>query len=332
MDLKKLAAMARLQRAADEDEPNQINEERTRETPDEEIYIPVEDETEPIPDDGYAVSSDYDEAETEELQEETVDSIIEKCFDEKAYNIEIERLLPFKKPIFEQSDDMSELKSDIARVGITEPLLVHSSGNGEYEILSGHRRRAAAEQLMWTKVPCRIGSNNDLTDEYTKRIVVETNRQRFPSLKLSEQIRVAAVLAHRAAGELNISAEQAEKLIKLNALEHEFLAMLDDGTINMMTAEILAGIQIDKQQIILTTLKQHPEMKITPTNAKELANEADLTAAAAVKILKPKPPIKIAVPSDVVSEYLYGKSPEELTEIVTAAIRNYYGGQHGKKV
>ena len=128
-------------------------------------------------------------------------------------------------------------------MGITEPLLVRSAGNGEYEILSGNRRRTVAEQLMWVKVPCRIGDGKLITDEYAKRIIVETNRRRFPELTLSEQIRVSAVLGERAEKELEITAEQSELYGRLNALEQEFLLMLDSGAVSIADAEILCGIK-----------------------------------------------------------------------------------------
>ena len=269
----------------------------------------------------------------EERHGETLDEIIQKCFtDEKAYNIELERLLPFRSPIFTNTGDLTELKSDISRMGITEPLLVRSAGNGEYEILSGSRRRAAAEQLMWTKVPCRIGSNDLITDEYAERIVVESNRSRFSSLLLSEQIRTAAVLGEKAEAELNLSHEQTQKYAHLNSLQQDFLVMLDNAVINIAAAEMLADLSTDVQGAIINVLAQHPEMKLTGANVKELHDESNLTTTAITKILKPKPPVKIAVPAEIVSEFMEGKTPEELTEIVSAAIRRYFTEEHDVKI
>ena len=203
IDVKKLREMAASQRAADSELNNSTPLTDTTDTAEplfqDEVFVPIAEES---------YVTDYSDAPVRE----SLDSIIARCFDEKAYNIELERLIPFRKSIFTILGDISELKSDIARVGITEPLLVRSAGNGEYEILSGTRRRAAAEELMWTKVPCRIGSNAELTDDCAARIVVETNSGRFSTLALSEQIRVAAVLGESAAAELGISPAQAEGL------------------------------------------------------------------------------------------------------------------------
>lgn len=348
MDLNALRRMARKQRETEEAEDNIAPEATVKRvvpaeepTADTEIYVPLEDDVVdplPLPDDGYSVSSSVAEDEpkeemAEERYGETLDEIIQKCFtDEKAYNIELERLLPFRRPIFTNAGDLTDLKSDISRIGITEPLLVRSAGNGEYEILSGNRRRAAAEQLMWTKVPCRIGSNDLITDEYAERIVVESNRSRYSTLLLSEQIRTAAVLGDKAESELHLSHEQAQKYAHLNALKQDFLVMLDNGVINIAAAEMLADLSTDVQGAIINVLAQHPEMKLTGTNIKELHGESNLTPAVITKILKPKPPIKIAIPAEIVAEFMEGKTAEELTEIVSAAIRRYFTEEHDVKI
>ena len=348
MDLNALRRMARKQRETEEAEDNIAPEATVKRvvpaeepTADTEIYVPLEDDVVdplPLPDDGYSVSSSVAEDEpkeemAEERYGETLDEIIQKCFtDEKAYNIELERLLPFRRPIFTNAGDLTDLKSDISRIGITEPLLVRSAGNGEYEILSGNRRRAAAEQLMWTKVPCRIGSNDLITDEYSERIVVESNRSRYSTLLLSEQIRTAAVLGDKAESELHLSHEQAQKYAHLNALKQDFLVMLDNGVINIAAAEMLADLSTDVQGAIINVLAQHPEMKLTGTNIKELHGESNLTPAVITKILKPKPPIKIAIPAEIVAEFMEGKTAEELTELVSAAIRRYFTEEHDVKI
>lgn len=348
MDLNALRKMARKQREAEEAEDNTAPETTVKRvipveepTADTAIYVPLEDDVVdplPLPDDGYSVSSSVAEDEpkeeiAEERHGETLDEIIQKCFTyEKAYNIELERLLPFRRPIFTNVGDLTELKFDISRIGITEPLLVRSVGNGEYEILSGSRRRAAAEQLMWTKVPCRIGSNDLITDEYAERIVVESNRNRFSSLLLSEQIRTAAVLGEKAEAELHLSHEQSQKYAHLNSLQQDFLVMLDNAVINIAAAEMLADLSSDVQSTIINVLTQHPEMKLTGANVKELHDESNLTTTAITKILKPKPPVKIAVPAEIVSEFMEGKTPEELTEIVSAAIRRYFTEEHDVKI
>ena len=66
---------------------------------------------------------------------------------EKVIEIEIERLRDFKEHPFHVKDDkeMSLLKESIKNYGILSPLIVRPVLDGVYEIVSGHRRKYAAQ-------------------------------------------------------------------------------------------------------------------------------------------------------------------------------------------
>ena len=78
--------------------------------------------------------------------------------DEKVVEIEIDRLRDFKNyPFKVQADSqMKELQESIKKYGILNPLIVRPRPEGFYEIISGHRRKYAAQQLKYTKVPVII--------------------------------------------------------------------------------------------------------------------------------------------------------------------------------
>ena len=78
--------------------------------------------------------------------------------DEKVVEIEIERLRGFKNHPFKVQADsqMKELQESIKKYGILNPLIVRPRPEGFYEIISGHRRKYAAQQLKYTKVPVII--------------------------------------------------------------------------------------------------------------------------------------------------------------------------------
>ena len=78
--------------------------------------------------------------------------------DEKIIEVEIERLRTFKDHPFKVKDDkeMHVLKESIEKYGILNPLIVRPLLDGVYEIISGHRRKYAAEQLGYRKVPVII--------------------------------------------------------------------------------------------------------------------------------------------------------------------------------
>lgn len=82
---------------------------------------------------------------------------------EKVIEIEIERLRDFKEHPFHVKDDkeMSLLKESIKNYGILSPLIVRPVLDGVYEIVSGHRRKYAAQQLGYYKLPVIIRVMND---------------------------------------------------------------------------------------------------------------------------------------------------------------------------
>ena len=69
--------------------------------------------------------------------------------EERIIEIEIERLRPFKEHPFQVKDDkeMFLLQESIEKYGILNPLIVRPVPDGYYEIISGHRRKHAAEKL-----------------------------------------------------------------------------------------------------------------------------------------------------------------------------------------
>lgn len=63
---------------------------------------------------------------------------------------------------FYSMDNLDELAGNIQLVGLQQPIRVRPDGAGNYIIVSGHRRRAAIEQLRqeeperWAEIPCII--------------------------------------------------------------------------------------------------------------------------------------------------------------------------------
>ena len=96
---------------------------------------------------------------------------------ETIIQMEIERLKTFKDHPFKVQDDsdMKLLKESIEKYGILNPLIVRPLKEGVYEIVSGHRRRFAAEKLEYRKVPVII---RVMRDEESIIAMVDANLQR----------------------------------------------------------------------------------------------------------------------------------------------------------
>lgn len=82
----------------------------------------------------------------------------ERVTDEKVVEIEMERLREFANHPFKVCADsqMIQLQDSIKKYGILNPLIVRPRPEGFYEIISGHRRKYAAEKLGYRSVPVII--------------------------------------------------------------------------------------------------------------------------------------------------------------------------------
>ena len=69
--------------------------------------------------------------------------------EEKITQIELEKLTPFKNHPFQvrQDEELEQLKESISEYGVLTPLIVRPMTDGTLEIISGHRRKLAAELL-----------------------------------------------------------------------------------------------------------------------------------------------------------------------------------------
>ena len=74
--------------------------------------------------------------------------------DEKIVEIEMERLREFRNHPFKVKADaqMLQLIESISKYGILNPLIVRPLPEGVYEIISGHRRKYAAQHLGFRKM------------------------------------------------------------------------------------------------------------------------------------------------------------------------------------
>lgn len=97
--------------------------------------------------------------------------------DEKVVEIEMERLRTFTNHPFKVIGDsqMIELQDSIKKYGVLNPLIVRPRKEGYYEIISGHRRKYAAERLGYKKNPVIIRM---VQDDEAVVTMVDSNLQR----------------------------------------------------------------------------------------------------------------------------------------------------------
>lgn len=101
--------------------------------------------------------------------------------------IAIELMGPFSDRPYGVRDDgaMAELVSSIGEAGVLSPLLLRPAEERRYIIVSGHRRKHAAESLGLEKLPAYV---RDMTDDEAVLAMADANLQR-PEILPSEKVR-----------------------------------------------------------------------------------------------------------------------------------------------
>lgn len=96
---------------------------------------------------------------------------------EKIHEIQLTDLHPFKNHPFhvEQDDELRELAKSIADHGVVTPGIVRPKSEGGYELISGHRRKAASELAGMATMPVVV---RELDDDAATIIMVDSNQQR----------------------------------------------------------------------------------------------------------------------------------------------------------
>lgn len=79
---------------------------------------------------------------------------------------------PFK---VRMDESMTEMAESVRQYGVLVPVLVRPKEDGGYEMVAGHRRKAATELAGLDKLPCIV---RDLTDDEAIIIMVDSNLQR----------------------------------------------------------------------------------------------------------------------------------------------------------
>ena len=220
-----------------------------------------------------------------------------------------DKLVPFQNHPYQVRDDaaMDELVDSIRVHGVLSPLLARQKGDG-YELVSGHRRRLAAQKLGLKTVPVLV---REMTDDEAVILMVDSNLQRenlLPSEKAfaykmkleamkhqgkATSAQVAPKLTTELIGnEVGISKDMVKRYIRLTNLVPPLLQMVDDGRIAFSPAVELSYLTKEEQAELWDLIGQEDA---TPSlsqaiRMKQLSREAKLTPEVLYAILTEEKP------------------------------------------
>lgn len=260
-------------------------------------------------------------------------------------NIEITKLHPFEGNPYKVRDDadMESLEESISEQGIAMPLLVRPLENaeGEYEVISGHRRLFAARRLGLKEVPVIV---YDISREDAIVMLVDSNLFRehvLPSEKAfaykmkleakKHQGKTSAQLGPKLTAEEiaeNESISQVKRYIRLTQLIGELLILVDEGKIAFTPAVELSFLTEHEQR---TLLEQVVLGDCTPSlsqanRMKKLSQEGKLTSEEIQKIMseeKANQREMFKVPVAKIEKYVPKANRKQLEDFVLKACEYY---------
>ena len=231
---------------------------------------------------------------------------------EQVQQIPIDELHPFTNHPFKVLDDeaMTRTVESIAQYGVLAPLIARPRPEGGYEIISGHRRKHAAELAHLDTVPVIV---RNMEDDAATILMVDSNLQRehiLPSERAFAYKMKLDAMKHQAgrppqdnysqlgnnfgklsskemAEELGTSKNQIFRFIRLTNLVPELLDMVDEKKISFNPAVELSYLDAKQQQDFLEAMdaSQNAPSLSQAIRIKKLAQQGEFDYDAVYNIM-----------------------------------------------
>lgn len=273
---------------------------------------------------------------------------------ERVTPIGLDMLHDFKNHPFQVRDDeeMARLIESVKQNGVLMPVLVRPAREGGYEIVSGHRRKRAADLAEQETIPCIV---RNLTDDEATILMVDSNLQReeiLPSEKaFAYKMKLDAMKRQGKRTDLTSapvepklkgtrsneqlaanspdSRPQIQRYIRLTELIPGILQMVDDGKIKLRPAVELSYLKPQEQEELLSSIGSQD---CTPSHAqairmRKFSQEGTLSKSVIDAIMseeKPNQKDQFHIGYDKLKRYFPdGASEKEITRTIIKALELY---------
>ena len=266
--------------------------------------------------------------------------------------IKIKNLKAFENNpfIFREDTAFEMLIDSISNLGVLTPIIVRNLDDGNYEIISGHRRTEACRRLGIETIPCIV---KELTRDEATVILVDLNLQRdevLPSEKAyaykmkmdalknqgarTDLTSTQSVSKFRTAEEVgkenNESRETVRRYIRLTYLIPEILKLVDEGRIAFTPAVELSYLPSEEQNEVYGF---YDNEEVTPSYSqtvrmKKLYTEGQLTSDKIAEIMaeaKANQKEFLKIPTENINKYFKSRFTEkQKQEFVIKAVEHYH--------
>lgn len=249
-------------------------------------------------------------------------------------------------------EKMTEMADSIRQYGVLVPAIVREKSEGGYEMVSGHRRKAACELAGTQSLPCIV---RNLTDDEAILIMVDSNLQReqiLPSekafaykMKLEAMKRqpgtrtdLTSVPVGQRLGQTSReilsekspdSNTQIQRYIRLTYLVPELLELVDNGKMALRPAVELSYLPEQEQRTLLETIECE---ECTPSFAqamklRKFSQEGKLNEDVILSIMqeeKPNQKEQFRMPKERISRFFAPGTPVQKMEDTIVKALEYY--------
>ena len=253
---------------------------------------------------------------------------------EKVMDILLSDLYPFKNHPFYVNDneELHELAKSIAENGMVTPAIARPRPEGGYELITGHRRKAACEIAGIEAMPVLV---REMDDDTATIVMVDSNQQRenlLPSekafsykMKLEAMKRVAGRPSKENSGQVvpnyfgkrsteilgeqnGESYKQIQRYIRLTNLIPKLIKMVDEKRIAFNPAVELSYLPEEKQKKLLEIMdmQQSTPSLSQAQGMKRLNEEEKLDKNAMLEMLsgaKPNQMEKVSIKRERFEKY-----------------------------
>lgn len=217
----------------------------------------------------------------------------EKNTNENIVELNLSDLVDYRNQPFRSysEPELENLKESIRRIGLQNPIIVRKKDNNKYEILSGHNRRKAYEELGYETIPARIV---EADDDLAELIMIDTNiiqRNEISPMERAKAYKIKADIRKAKKWDIEdekiaLSDEEADavkeeetarrtyyRYLSLNDLIPEFQNKCNDNTLSVIAGEQLSKISKENQKKIFNEIGNTNISLSKATKLKELADE-----------------------------------------------------------
>lgn len=281
---------------------------------------------------------------TEEKRQETGEQVV---------MIPVNQIHEFKNHPFKVLDDedMRKTVDSIREYGVLVPVIIRPDGNGEYEMISGHRRRYASIMAGKKEVPAII---REMDDDTATILMVDSNLQRehiLPSERAKAYKMKMEALKHQGkrtdltscqvgtrlradeelAKQTGESARTVQRFVRLNNLIPELLDLVDEKKIAFNPAVEISYMKPEEQKEFYEAMEiaQTTPSLSQAQRLKKSSQEGNCTAELIEKIMdeeKKNPLNRVVFDSSILQKYFPQKTTAREMEMQILQLLEQWAG------